>query len=141
MSEAVPRNGPYHGSCACGQVTVDIEGEPAGPFQCLCVQCRRASGGGPAIFLAVPRQAFTVSGPLLSFAEPTGSGNSAWRHACAHCGTPVYSQGANSPDSRFVKLGMFPNGPWDRVKAIFWLSEAPAWFCLDPDVPGHPTQP
>ncbi|MCC6143294.1 MAG: GFA family protein, partial [Candidatus Hydrogenedentes bacterium] len=62
-------------SCACGQVSLTINAELSGPFQCYCRQCRHASGGGPATFVMVPRDGVRIEGAVASYSEPTESGN------------------------------------------------------------------
>lgn len=131
----------YSGSCACGAVSVRIEGEPAGPYQCFCKQCQRASGGGPATFVMAAKDKVTIEGDVASFGEGTESGNSASRSFCPKCGTAVYSEPAKSPGAIMVKLSMIENAPWNAVKAAFWTSEKPAWFPLSAETKQYETQP
>lgn len=131
----------YAGHCGCGAVTVRIQSEVMGPYQCLCHQCQHVSGGGPATFVMAPRDKVDISGDIRSFAESTASGNKASRRFCGTCGTPVYSEPAKSSGLYAIKMSMFANPPWEAVKGIFWTSEKPAWYRLDPQVPQFDTQP
>ena len=58
----------YTGHCACGQVTYGFESEPVFVANCHCTDCKRASGGEMATFVAVPDTDLTVfSGDTRSF--------------------------------------------------------------------------
>ncbi|KAM0257266.1 hypothetical protein ACHAQJ_004504 [Trichoderma viride] len=35
----------YHGSCLCGDIVFDIEGEPEKVFSCYCLDCAKNAGG------------------------------------------------------------------------------------------------
>src|SRR5690349_21336445 len=45
----------HTGHCACGAVTYGFDTEPAFMANCHCTDCKRASGGEMATFVAVPR--------------------------------------------------------------------------------------
>lgn len=49
MSEAV-RNG----RCLCGQVTVELTGEPFAVSLCHCVNCQKTSGSAFSVIALVP---------------------------------------------------------------------------------------
>lgn len=131
----------FSGACACGAVTVEITGAPAGPYQCYCRQCQHVSGGGPATFVMAPRGAVRIAGEVASWTEPTESGNAASRSFCPRCGTPVCSQPGANPESIVIKLSMFSPGTWDSVRSAFWTAEAPAWAKIDSDIKMFSTQP
>ncbi|MBV8157673.1 MAG: GFA family protein, partial [Dyella sp.] len=43
-----------HGSCHCGRITFDVEGEPAGVMECNCTHCSRKG----FLLWFVPREQF-----------------------------------------------------------------------------------
>ena len=51
----------HTGSCLCGTVTVEVEGELPGPDACHCSQCRKTSGHVWAS-TDVPRSRVTIHG-------------------------------------------------------------------------------
>src|SRR5262245_55752810 len=58
----------YTGHCACGAVTFAFDTDPTFIANCHCTDCKRASGGEMATFVAVPETDFTVfSGNTKSF--------------------------------------------------------------------------
>ena len=53
-------NKKYTGRCACGAVTYGFDTEPTVIANCHCTDCKRASGGEMATFMAVPDTDFTM---------------------------------------------------------------------------------
>jgi hypothetical protein len=76
------------GSCLCGALTYEIEGELDGVWMCHCSNCRKASGGTGNAILIVPRQNFrwlTGEDHRSTFTlRPTYT-----MTRCSTCGTPL----------------------------------------------------
>ena len=76
-----------HGSCLCGAVTFDVEGDLPGPDACHCTRCRKHSGH---VFAStdVPRSAVTIRGEdRLSWYQ---SSQKARRGFCSACGSSLF---------------------------------------------------
>jgi hypothetical protein len=77
----------HRGSCLCGAVAFDVEGELPPPDACHCSQCRKSSGH---VFAStdVPRSALTIRGAenLTWFA----SSEKVRRGFCATCGSSLF---------------------------------------------------
>ena len=56
-------------------------------------------------------------------------------------GTPVLSASEARPDRVIVRAGVLEDRDDLRPALVIWTREAPAWACLDPDVPGSEAQP
>ena len=87
-------NKKYNGHCACGAVTYGFDTEPTFIANCHCTDCKRASGGEMATFVAVPDKDFTVlSGNTKSFSYGPNTGTCADqgldRVFCTNCGSRV----------------------------------------------------
>lgn len=76
------------GSCLCGALRYEIEGELDGVWMCHCSNCRKVSGGTGNAILIVPRARFRwIAGDdhLVTYAlRPTYSIT-----RCKTCGTPL----------------------------------------------------
>lgn len=76
------------GSCLCGALKYEIEGELAGVWMCHCSNCRKVSGGAGNTIVIVPRERFRwLSGEdhRVTYAlRPTYSIT-----RCTTCGTPL----------------------------------------------------
>ena len=77
----------HKGSCLCGAVTFDVEGELRAPDTCHCRQCRKQSGHYFAS-TDVPRSAVTIRGE-----DKVGwyrSSEKARRGFCSICGSSLF---------------------------------------------------
>jgi hypothetical protein len=76
------------GSCLCGALTYEVDGELDGVWMCHCSNCRKASGGTGNAILIVPRERFrwlTGEDHRVTYAvRPTYSIT-----RCKTCGTPL----------------------------------------------------
>jgi hypothetical protein len=73
------------GSCFCGAVEVEVQGEPAGMGYCHCQSCRSWSGGPVNAFSLWPPNAVSVKKGAESLATFTKNPSSE-RQYCAKCG-------------------------------------------------------
>jgi len=81
----------YTGSCLCGGVKFQIEGELTPIRVCHCLQCRKAQGGPFATVIPVDTSAFRfLSGEQLLKSYESSPGKE--RVFCSHCGSPVLSR-------------------------------------------------
>ena len=77
----------HKGSCLCGAVTFEVEGELKPPDACHCVQCRKASGH----FFAstdVPRERVTLHG--MDKVTWFRSSEKVRRGFCSVCGSTLF---------------------------------------------------
>ena len=131
----------YTGSCACGTVTVAIEGEPFGVGQCWCRQCQRIAAGSASNNAIFRRDQISVAGDLAVHTYPAESGNTSIQSFCAACGTPVFGGSSALADVVAVKLGIIDGRHDLRPAMAMWTSEAPAWAVIDPALPQFPRSP
>jgi hypothetical protein len=81
----------HHGSCHCGAVAFDLEGEVTEAIDCNCSMCRRR-GGLLAFF---PREALTLKTPESDFATYRFNKEHLAHHFCPTCGIAPFSEGAD----------------------------------------------
>jgi len=87
----------YKGSCHCGQVAFEAEGEIAGGLSCNCSMCaRRAS-----VLWFVPRDKFVLTTPESAAASYTFNKHAIEHHFCANCGIHVWGE-ANDPQGNRI---------------------------------------
>ena len=101
----------YTGQCACGAMKFEFDADPSFVANCHCLDCKRASGGETATFLAVPETDFTLlDGSTKSFHydanSQTCAGEGLDRVFCPICGSRLYTNNLKSfPGVVFVQLG------------------------------------
>lgn len=131
----------YSGRCACGRVTLAMDGNPLAVGQCWCRQCQQIAAGGATVNALFPAHAVSIAGETAKHAYAAASGSRVTHWFCPSCGTPLLGQSAAHPDVLAVKLGAI-DLPHDlRPGGVIWTSEAPVWAFLDDDLPQHPFGP
>jgi hypothetical protein len=76
-------------SCCCGQLRIDVEGEPRGVGVCHCLACQRRTG---SVFASLAGFAapYTVSGSATEYVRTGDQGSSFRFRFCPVCGTTVF---------------------------------------------------
>lgn len=86
------------GSCSCGQLCIQVEGEPRGVGVCHCLACQRRTG---SVFAALASFAapFKVSGNATEYLRVGDQGAKFLFRFCPVCGTTVFHTevGTTSP--------------------------------------------
>ncbi|MGH8223436.1 MAG: GFA family protein [Woeseiaceae bacterium] len=78
----------YKGSCHCGKVAYEVEGEIKGAMSCNCSICQRKG----SLLWFVPRSALTLLTPEDAASTYTFNKHIIKHRFCATCGTAPYSE-------------------------------------------------
>lgn len=131
----------YTGHCACGKVTYGFDSEPAFVANCHCTDCKRASGGEMATFVAVPDSDFAVlSGETRSFSygpnTETCAGKGLDRVFCTTCGSRLFTNNLKDGSGVvFVQEGTLDRtDEWFAPQAEIFTRTRQGWM-LPLDVP------
>ncbi|RLA03594.1 MAG: aldehyde-activating protein [Gammaproteobacteria bacterium] len=115
-------------SCSCGQLTINVSGEPGFVVACNCLKCQKRTGsvfGVSAYF--EDTQVDSVTGNATLFEKVSDSGNLSKRHFCPECGTTVYWQGASLPDKTGIAVGCFSDPNFPEPEMVVWTSSKHGW--------------
>jgi len=94
----------YFGSCLCGSITIQSEGEPVLVAACHCESCRKHTGAPVAVFVDYEIQNVHFSGdPLKKYV----SSQDVVRGFCDICGSTMTYEGLNTPNMIHIHLGVF----------------------------------
>ncbi|KAJ5153743.1 uncharacterized protein N7500_009182 [Penicillium coprophilum] len=142
----------YQGHCNCESIRITLPQQPPNTTVCHCDCCKRAGGGreyikaedsGMYILLTalafsvnyfVSEDEMTVDDPnsVLKIYEDkkSASGNTAKRHFCSNCGSPLFTKTPKVPGKVFLKAVLFDNvsPPMTEVfvkKQYPWMTEVP----------------
>src|SRR5690606_1286392 len=85
----------YKGSCHCGHIRFQVEGEIAGAMACNCSICQRKG----ALMWFVPRTALQLLTPEENASTYTFNKNLIRHRFCATCGIQPYGE-ATRPDGQ-----------------------------------------
>jgi hypothetical protein len=79
----------YRGSCHCGQIAFEVEGEIAQVTSCNCSMCERKG----ILMWFVPRQALTLLTPPEQMSTYTFNKHVIKHHFCPTCGIHPFGEG------------------------------------------------
>ena len=104
----------YKGSCHCGAVAFEVEGEIEGAVACNCSICSRKG----ALLWAMPRDALRLLTPQEALSSYTFNKQAIVHRFCKTCGMHPFAEdaGAESGRSAYVNL---------RCLAAFDLTSVP----------------
>ena len=125
----------YTGSCLCGGVRFEIEGELAPIQVCYCGQCRKAQGTPLVTNIPVDRGAVNfLSGEALLSRYESSPGK--LRVFCSRCGSPVFSERpTTAPGVVRLRAGLL-DGPLDiRPEVQIYAAHRSNWWPLREDLP------
>jgi hypothetical protein len=92
------------GSCFCGAITAEMQGEPFWICYDHDDDCRRAIGGAVNVWVGYrPDQVVITSGKPAVFSKTPGIS----RSFCATCGTSIAYQDEGIKDELYLTLGFF----------------------------------
>lgn len=140
-----------NGSCLCGDVKFEYQGEPAMKVRCHenvsrmydqanqfkqaachCLPCRKTSGTTNSYNLMIPSDKYKIiSGSLKSFTRKGDSGKNVTYNSCQNCPTVLYVQAEALEGLNIVKAGtvddedVFNN--LGKPKAEIYTKNRPSW--------------
>ena len=122
------------GSCLCGAVKFEVEGELDPPDACHCTQCRKVSGHYWAS-TDVPRTALTIHGEF----------NVAWfrssekvqRGFCSTCGATLFWDPIQK-DRIGVSMGAFDSPTSTRLARHIFVADKGDYYDITDGLPQNP---
>lgn len=124
----------YTGSCLCGGVAYEIDGELAPIQVCHCSQCRKAQGTALVTNIPVSTQQFRLlRGSELLSAYESSPGKQ--RVFCKVCGSPIYSQRRDLPTVLRLRAGTLDGDLPTRPVAHYFHDSRANWFEVNDTLP------
>lgn len=81
----------HHGSCHCGAIAFDVEGDITEVYDCNCSLCRRRGG----LLWFAPATAFTLSTSREAIGTYTFNKHHIQHRFCTRCGVAPFSEGTH----------------------------------------------
>ena len=125
-------SGHYRGGCACGQVKLELSGEPLLVRQCWCRHCQHLSGGSATTNALFLTQDFASEGEISWSAHVADSGNTLNWGFCPQCGSQLLSWSSARPHMRVIRLGTLDQPHGLKPTQVIWTAQAPEWAVWDP---------
>jgi hypothetical protein len=124
-----------NGSCACGCVRYEINGELLGPITyCHCWQCRKHSGSSFGTTAGVRAREFSiVAGKELLSSWESSPGIHRFFAGC--CGSPIYKRYDAAPEVLGFRLGTLDNDPARKGGVHYMVGAKAPWFEINDGLP------
>ena len=128
------------GGCLCGAVRFRSTAAPLSTRYCWCRDCQHFAGGNATVNAVFPREAVTIEGDTSVYESVAASGSVMRRSFCPKCGSPLFSEAEPRPHLIIVRAGALDEPDLVQPSVSIWVSQAPRWACIDPDLPQFPQQ-
>ena len=128
------------GSCLCGHVRYEYEGEPDRMMNCHCSRCRRQMSAGYGTFVFVARDQFHwISGEsdVVNYKMPEARVKGT--AFCRHCGSLVPRE--RDAGSMQIPAGSLDSDPDIRPIANIFTDSKASWITLDESIACFPEYP
>jgi hypothetical protein len=128
------------GSCLCGSITYQVDGDIDTVIQCHCKKCRKASGTAYGTNAPIPTESFH----LLTGKDTMGKFMSTpdlARHFCRNCGSPIYSQRISMPEVMRLRIGSLDTPISVKPAFHIYVGSKAEWDDIHDDLPQHLDRP
>lgn len=92
----------YQGSCHCGKVAFEVEGELTGAMECNCSICTRKG----ALMWFLPREKLRLLTPEDAMATYTFNKHVIGHRFCRTCGIHAYGEGVDPKGNRMAAVNV-----------------------------------
>jgi hypothetical protein len=92
----------YQGSCHCGRVAFEVDGEITGAMSCNCSICSRKG----ALMWFVPRDSLRLTTPDEDAATYLFNKHVIRHRFCAHCGMHPFGEGTDPKGNRMAAVNL-----------------------------------
>lgn len=119
-------------SCSCGQLRIEVQGEPLGTGICHCLNCQRRTG---SVFAALAGFAppYTVTGTATEYLFTGDQGGKFLFRFCPTCGSTVFhTEVGVEQDFVHVAVGAFADPSFPAPQDSVYTCRRHAWVQLPP---------
>lgn len=125
------------GSCACGRVRYEIDGELGPVGHCHCWQCRKHSGASFGTTAPLRTDAFrVVEGEELLKSWESSPGIHRFFASC--CGSPIFKRLDAIPQVIGFRLGTLDSDPGRTARDHVFVSSKVPWVQIRDGLPQEP---
>jgi hypothetical protein len=101
--------GMREAACSCGQLTLEVTGDPVAVSICHCLACQRRTGSAFGMQARFAPAQVEISGRYTDYARTSDEADRKVHvfHFCPDCGSTVFSTEPDEPDRLVVMVGAF----------------------------------
>jgi hypothetical protein len=118
-------------SCSCGQLSIEVEGEPLGIGLCHCLACQRRTG---SVFAALASFAapYRVTGRATEYIRTGDQGTRYVFRFCPMCGTNLFHTEEGLDATVGVAVGAFADPGFPPPSVSVYECRRHPWVQLPP---------
>ncbi|MYM25206.1 GFA family protein [Duganella sp. FT135W] len=116
-------------SCSCGQLQIEVNGEPRGVGVCHCFACQQRTG---SVFAALAsfNVPYKVSGTATEYLRTGDQGAQFLFRFCPICGTSLYHTEIGYDDKVSIAVGAFADPSFPAPTASIYDVRRHTWVQL-----------
>jgi hypothetical protein len=130
-----------NGGCLCGDVRYASSAAPVVTSICHCRDCQKMTGSAFVEVVAVPRESFSVSGSLQTFANAGDSGRKLDRKFCPRCGSVVVIEAEGFPGMALIMGGTLDDSTWLNPTMALFCDRAQPWLTINHEMTNFQRMP
>jgi hypothetical protein len=118
-------------SCSCGQLRIEVQGEPTGTGICHCLACQQRTG---SVFAALASfdAPYEVTGSATEYVRTGDQGAKFIFRFCPICGTNLFHTEEGAVESVGVAVGAFADPGFPRPQLSIYDCRRHPWVQLPP---------
>src|SRR6187401_72621 len=126
-------------ACHCGQLRLEVEGEPFAVSICNCLACQRRTGSAFGMQAAFRPDEVKVSGRYKDYSRISDEADKKEHvsHFCPECGSQVFSTEPTEPDVIVVSVGSFADPSFPPPTESGYDSRRHPWVGLPDSIQRH----
>ena len=128
-------------ACVCGQLRIEVHGEPRGVGVCHCLSCQRSTG---SVFAALAAFAapYQVTGAATEYVRSGDQGARFRFRFCPVCGTNLFhTEEGREQSSVSVAVGAFADPSFPPPEDSVYECRRHAWVQLPAGIATHDKDP
>jgi hypothetical protein len=126
-------------ACHCGQLRLEVDGDPFAVSICHCLACQRRTGSAFGMQAAFKPGQVRVDGRFNDYTRISDEADSKPHafHFCPDCGSQVFYTEPDEPDLIVISVGSFADPSFPPPTESGYDSRRHAWLRLPDSVVGH----
>ncbi|MBY8829383.1 GFA family protein [Hephaestia mangrovi] len=125
-----------HAECQCGQLRVEVSGEPVRVSVCHCLNCQRRSGSAFAAQARFEDKDVTITGAATDWTR-TGDNGAMTQSFCPTCGSGLYYRNESMPGLIAIPLGAFADPTFPPPHFSVFENRRHPWVSITGDDVEH----
>ncbi len=123
------RKSTLTGSCLCGNISYEYNGELGPASYCHCTDCRKVTGSAFIVSVRLDIKFFKITSEskTKSFTKMADSGNSITRAFCPDCGSPIFTTSEKATGYIWVRAGTVDNPELIKPVHQYWTDSKVDW--------------